>query len=114
MGVWFFWTIQFLAQIVFRNTNSCGAEDLIAAFRSKEPAGTAVAELEVLLRAAIFKPVNELVGVLLQQDADRIDAAYIPKPGEQAKGREALSAGNDGRLLRNRVARQRSRLDPRG
>lgn len=28
--------------------------------------------------------------MLLQQAADRIDAAYIPKPGEQPKGREAL------------------------
>ena len=28
--------------------------------------------------------------MLLQQAADRIDAAYIPKPGEQPKGREVL------------------------
>jgi hypothetical protein len=62
----------------------------MAAFRSKEPAGSAVAELEVLVRTAIFKPANKLVGMLLQQAADRIDAAYIPKPGEQAKGREVL------------------------
>ena len=49
-----------------------------------------MAELEVLVRAAIFKPANELEGLLLQQAADRINAAYLPKPGEQAKGREAL------------------------
>ena len=42
------------------------------------------------MRAAVFKPANELVGFLLQQAADRIDAAYIPKPGEQRKGRESL------------------------
>jgi hypothetical protein len=46
--------------------------------------------LEVLVRTAIFKPANELVGMLLQQAADRVDEAYIPKPGEQAKGREPL------------------------
>jgi hypothetical protein len=47
--------------------------------------------LEVLVRAAIFKPASELVGMLLQQAADRIDEAYIPKPGEQRKSREPLS-----------------------
>ena len=47
----------------------------MAAFRSKEPSGTAVAELEVLVRTAIFKPANELVGMLLQQAAERIDDA---------------------------------------
>jgi hypothetical protein len=46
--------------------------------------------LEGLVRVAIFKPANELVGFLLQQAADRVDAAYIPKPGEQRKGREPL------------------------
>jgi len=46
--------------------------------------------LEVLVRAAIFKPANELVGLLLQQAANRINAATIPKPGEQPKGREPL------------------------
>ncbi len=42
------------------------------------------------MRAAIFKPANQLVGTLLQQAVDRIDGAYIPKPGEQSKGREPL------------------------
>jgi len=42
------------------------------------------------VHTAIFKPANELVGVLLQQAAERIDDAYAPKPGEQAKGREVL------------------------
>jgi hypothetical protein len=49
-----------------------------------------VAELEVLVRTAIFKPANELVGWLLQTAADRVDAAYQPKPGEHYKGRPSL------------------------
>ena len=47
-------------------------------------------QLEVLIRAAIFKPANELVGLLLQAAAERIDAAYQPKPGQHFKGRESL------------------------
>jgi hypothetical protein len=42
------------------------------------------------MRAAVFKPANELVGWLLQQAVDRVDADYEPKPGEQRKGRETL------------------------
>jgi len=56
-----------------------------------EPTGLAVQQLEVLVRAAIFKPANVLVGVLLQTAADRIDAAYQPKPGQQRKGRARLT-----------------------
>ena len=48
-------------------------------------------QLEVLVRTAIFKPANVLVGVLLQAAADRIDAAYQPKPGQQHKGRACLT-----------------------
>jgi hypothetical protein len=62
----------------------------MSAFECKPVGGSAVAELEILLRAALFKPANELMGHLLQQAVDRIDAAYIPKPGEQPKGREIL------------------------
>lgn len=62
----------------------------MASFCGKAPCGVAVAELELLVRTAIFKPANELVGALLQQAADRVDAAYLPKPGEQLKGREPL------------------------
>lgn len=47
-------------------------------------------QLEPLIRAAIFKPANQLVGHLLQQAADQIDAAYQPKPGWLRKGREAI------------------------
>lgn len=50
----------------------------------------AVQELEVLLRTAIFKPANALVGSLLQAAAARIDAAYQPEPGEVDKGEETL------------------------
>jgi hypothetical protein len=49
-----------------------------------------VADLEKLLRAAIFKPAAQLVGQLLQEAADRIDAAYQPKPGEVRKSRTPL------------------------
>jgi len=51
-----------------------------------------VAQLELLVRAAVFKSANELVGWLLEQAADRIDAAYQPKPGQVRKGRETIRA----------------------
>jgi hypothetical protein len=51
-----------------------------------------VAQLEVLVRTAVFKSANELVGWLLQQAADRIDGAYQPKPGEVCKVRESITA----------------------
>lgn len=63
----------------------------MTSFAAKAPTGVAVAELEILVRAAIFKPAIELVGALLQQAADRIDTAYRPKPGEKLKGRVPLS-----------------------
>ena len=47
-------------------------------------------QLEILVRTALFKPASELIGWLLQQAAERIDAAYQPKPGEVRKGRVAL------------------------
>jgi hypothetical protein len=62
----------------------------MAQFQSRVPAGDAVAQLELLVRAAIFKSANELVGWLLQQAVDRIDATYQPKPGEGGKGRETI------------------------
>ncbi|MDE3066261.1 MAG: ISKra4 family transposase [Verrucomicrobiota bacterium] len=46
--------------------------------------------MEVLVRTAVFKSANALVGWLLQQAVDRADAAYPPKPGEVGKGRESL------------------------
>jgi hypothetical protein len=59
-------------------------------FQATAPAGVAVQELEPLVRTAIFKSANALVSFLLQAAADRIDAAYQPKPGQHRKGRESL------------------------
>jgi len=52
--------------------------------------GNAVAQLEVLVRTAVFKSANALVGWLLQQAADRIDAHYQPQAGQTRKGRETI------------------------
>jgi hypothetical protein len=49
-----------------------------------------VAQLEVLVRTAVFKSANELVGWLLQQAAERVDDHYQPKPGERCKGQETI------------------------
>jgi hypothetical protein len=57
-------------------------------FQGQAPQGRRVQELELLVRTAVFKSASALVGVLLQQAAERSDAAYQPKPGEQRKGRE--------------------------
>lgn len=60
-------------------------------FQAGQPTGLAVQQLEVLVRTAIFKPATVLVGHLLQGAADRMDAAYQPKPGQQRKGRETIT-----------------------
>jgi hypothetical protein len=65
-------------------------QQLMTRFEAAEPDGVAVQQLEVLVRTAIFKPANALVGFLLQGAADRVDAAYQPKPGQQYKGRARL------------------------
>jgi hypothetical protein len=44
----------------------------------------------VLIRTAIFKPATQLVGFLLQEAANQIDAAYQPKLGEHRKARIGL------------------------
>jgi hypothetical protein len=62
----------------------------MAKFSSQAPSGEAVQQLEILVRTAIFKPATDLVGFLLQQAIDRIDAAYQAKPGEHYKGRQVL------------------------
>jgi hypothetical protein len=62
----------------------------MAHFQGQMPHGQRVQELELLVRTALFKSGAALVGVLLQQAADRGDAQYQPKPGEQRKGRETL------------------------
>ena len=53
--------------------------------------GQGVAQLEVLVRTAVFKSANALVGWLLQKAADRADARYQPKIGQRRKGRETIS-----------------------
>lgn len=63
---------------------------MISRFGSQNPNGVAVQQLEGLVRTAIFKSASELVGWMLQEAADRADAAYQPKPGEVRKGRVSL------------------------
>ena len=53
----------------------------MARFSAQEPTGAAVQQMEVLVRTAVFKSANALVGFLLQQAADRLDATYQPRPG---------------------------------
>ena len=65
-------------------------EQLVARFGTADPHGVAVQQLEVLVRTAIFKPANTLVGLLLQGAAERADVAYQPKSGEVCKGPAAL------------------------
>jgi len=67
-------------------------QELIATFGNKSPKGSDVAELEVLVRTAIFKPANDLVGMLLQKAANGIDAALYPQTGRGVQGARA-SAG---------------------
>jgi hypothetical protein len=46
--------------------------------------------LEILVRTAVFKSANALVGWLLQQAADRVDAYYQPDARQTRKGRETI------------------------
>lgn len=62
----------------------------MARFLSQQPQGLAVQQLEQMVRVAVFKPANALVGYLLQQAADQIDAHYQPKPGQVRKGRQSI------------------------
>jgi hypothetical protein len=52
--------------------------------------GQSVAQLEVLVRTAVFKSANALIGWLLQKAADRADTGYQPKVGQIRKGRETI------------------------
>ena len=52
--------------------------------------GQSVAQLEILVRTAVFKSANALVGWLLQKAADRADVGYQPKAGQARKGRETI------------------------
>src|ERR1044071_3648189 len=49
-------------------------QQLISRFESEELHGQSVAQLEVLVRTAVFKSANALVGWLLQKAAERADA----------------------------------------
>lgn len=62
----------------------------MAHFQGQAPNGQRVQELELLVRTALFKSASALVGLLVQQAAQRADAAYQPKSGEQRKSRETL------------------------
>jgi hypothetical protein len=62
----------------------------MARFQAQELDGNAVAQLEVLVRTAVFKSANALVGWLLQQAADQADARYQAKPGQDRKGRATM------------------------
>ena len=59
-------------------------------FQAGEPNGLSVQQLEVLVRAVVFKSANQVVAFLLQGAADQIDATYQPQPGQQSKGRVRL------------------------
>lgn len=48
-------------------------------------------DFEVLLRAAVFRSTSQLMGHLFQKLADRVDAAYQPKPGYGRKGRAEIT-----------------------
>jgi len=61
-------------------------------FQAQVPNGFTVQQLEGLVRTAVFKSANAIVGFLLQAAADRIDATYQPKPGQVRKGRETIEA----------------------
>lgn len=63
----------------------------MARFQAGQPSGVAVQELEGLVRAAVFKSANAIVGWLLQQAANRVDRAYQAQPGQHYKGRVSLS-----------------------
>lgn len=62
----------------------------MARFQAQAPHGVAVQELEVLLRTAVFKSANQVVGYLLQRAAERIDTDYQPAPGYHYKGRATI------------------------
>jgi hypothetical protein len=52
--------------------------------------GQSGAQLEILVRTAVFKSANALVGWLLRQAADRAEAGYQPKAGPRRKGRKTI------------------------
>ena len=67
-------------------------------FGEQQPNGLAVQQLEVLVRTAVFESANGLVGFLLQEAANRIDANYQAKAG-QAQDQVTGSSGDVRYLL---------------
>jgi hypothetical protein len=65
-------------------------QPLISRFESQESHGNAVAQLEILVRTAVFKSAHALVGWLLQQAADRVGAPCQPDARQTRKGRETI------------------------
>jgi len=63
----------------------------MARFAAAPPDAQSLLQLEGLVRTALFKSASQIVGYLFQQAAERIEAAYQPKPGQQRKGRETVS-----------------------
>ena len=63
-------------------------DKLMARFRENHPNGLKVQELETMLRSAISKPANAIVGFLLQEAADQADGTCQLKMGEEFKGRQ--------------------------
>jgi hypothetical protein len=62
----------------------------MARFAASAPSGQLLQSIEPLIRTAVFKPANQVVGVLLQQAIDAFDKRYQPKPGYRYKGRAEL------------------------
>lgn len=62
----------------------------MAGFIASAPSGELLQKLEPLIRAAVFKPANAVVSLLLQHAVDTVDAACQPKPGYRYKGRVTL------------------------
>lgn len=62
----------------------------MARFAASAPSGQLLQQLEPLVRIAVFKPANAVVGLLLQQAVDAVDAGHQPKPGYTFKGRARL------------------------
>ena len=63
---------------------------MISRFGAQDVHGLGVQQLEVMVRTALFKTATELVGWMVQQAANRVDANYQPKPGQTRKGRQTI------------------------
>ena len=59
-------------------------------FLANAATGSAVLQIEGLIRTVLFRTGAAVVGDLLQAAADQIDATYQPRAGETRKGRETI------------------------